>query len=174
MKRYYILLSVIVLSLMLNSSLHATGKGSFDKPNFNFPKTVIQNAETKLQQALKNGNGEETVSAIIQSSLAKSMISSDSLPQIIYSIDKIAYTENADEIKSILYLLEAQIVNSYYNKFQYKISQRDNGTNSTTRLNEMFEWDASQFKVYISSLIEKSLNFIHLKMLEKLQINIHN
>lgn len=159
MKRYYILLSVIVLSLMLNSSLHATGKGSFDKPNFNFPKTVIQNAETKLQQALKNGNGEETVSAIIQSSLAKSMISSDSLPQIIYSIDKIAYTENADEIKSILYLLEAQIVNSYYNKFQYKISQRDNGTNSTTRLNEMFEWDISQFKVYISSLIEKSINF---------------
>ncbi len=157
MKRYYILLSVIVLSLMLNSSLHATGKGSFDKPNFNFPKTVIQNAETKLQQALKNGNGEETVSAIIQSSLAKSMISSDSLPNILTNIENIIINEKNENIKSILYLLEAKIINSYYNDNRYMLNRRNINNTSTENINEIFEWNIQQFKLKTSSLLDSAL-----------------
>ena len=47
---------------------------TFDKPDFNYPQTVIANASTELNTALKLHEGERTVLAHIQSSILRAMI----------------------------------------------------------------------------------------------------
>ena len=97
---------------------------TFDKPDFNYPQTVIANASTELNTALKLHDGERTVLALIQSSLAKSMISNDSLPIIIDKIESIASVEQNKCISSVIYLLEANIINEYYSRNRYKLPNR--------------------------------------------------
>lgn len=128
---------------------------SFESPNFNYPKTVISNAEKALKTAIKNGNSEDVALAIIQSGIAQSLISSDSLPAIITKIQTIATKENNKCIKSVLFLLEADILNSYYHRNQYIISKRNNL--DITASSNVFEWDSNQFKNKISNLLDSAL-----------------
>lgn len=129
---------------------------SFEQPDFNYPQSVITDASDELEKALKLNDGERIVLALIQSSLAKSMISTDSLPTIIDEIEHFANTEKDECIKSTLFLLEAKILNSYYCNNKYKLSSR---TSLNTTPSSVFEWNASQFKNKISLLLNQALNY---------------
>ena len=149
-------LCILHLSLLANAQiLTNTNKGSFDKPNFNYPQTVISNADAQLSKALDSGDGTTVVLALIQSSLAKSIISSDSLPVIIDKIDNIAYVENNKCIKGTLHLLEAMIINNYYLNNKRKITNR---TAITSNSSSFFEWNEAEFKAHISRLIDMALS----------------
>ena len=128
---------------------------TFDKPDFNYPQTVIANASTELNTALKLHDGERIVLALIQASLAKSMISNDSLPNIIDKIESIASIEPNKCISSVLYLLEANIINEYYSRNRYKLSNR---TEISSNSSNIFEWNEAQFKTHISSLLDKAIS----------------
>ena len=161
MKRFFLfILSAIFFLFSENYAFAAKNKeGSFEKPNFNYPQTVIKNANTHLLKALENGNGEETIMALIQSSLAKSMISTDSLPEILFNINKVASQERNPNIKAILLTLEATILNNYYNQNRYKLSQRESGYTQEININEIFEWNEQQFKHTISTKLDSALNY---------------
>lgn len=161
MKRYIIfILSILAMTMVFSVNAQNTNtkniKSSFTTPDFNYPQTVITDSEVALKTALSIGNGEDVVMAVIQNSIAKSMISSDSLPEIIEEIESIAMKESNECIKSTLFLLEAHILNSYYNRNQYKISSRNN-LNSPISSN-IFEWDSKQFKLKISRLLDNALS----------------
>lgn len=163
MKRYaFLILSILSLATAFSVSAQQTpsmkGQGaSFEAPDFNYPQTVISNANVVLKDAFEKGNNEDVVLAIIQTSLAQSFISSDSLPEIIDEIEHVIAKENNECIKSTLLLLEAHILNTYYNRNQYKISSRNNLEFSIS-LN-IFEWDSKQFKSKISSILQKALSY---------------
>ena len=168
MKRLLIFLfSLLVISIVTSHSLQAQQRipkspivssinSSFEVPDFNYPQTVIADANEKLAQALNTKNGEDVVLALIQSSLAKSKISNDSLPIIIDEIEQIATIEKNECIKSTLYLLEATILNSYYNNNKYSLSRR---TALNLASSNVFEWNTSQFKSKISSLLNQALSY---------------
>ena len=149
-------LCILCLSDMANAQIIInSNKGSFDKPNFNYPQTVIADADAQLSKALASNDGETVVLALIQSSLAKSMISSDSLPVIIDKIENIANVENNKCIKSTLRLLEAMILNDYYLNNKRKISNRSVIASNSSSL---FEWNEDEFKTHISKLLDMSLS----------------
>ncbi len=160
MNRHIILASLFILFATLfnnaTAGYNTANKSTFNRPNFAFPQTVIADAESQLKEAIANKNGEKTVMALIQTSLAKSIITTDTLPSIIESIDKVIAVETNPCIKSILYLLEAKIYSAYFNHFRYKISSRNNLAKELN--NDFSEWDAEQFKMKISSLLELSLH----------------
>ena len=163
MKRYaFLILSILSLATAFSVSAQQTPSmkdqaSSFEAPDFNYPKTVISNADIALKTAMANGNSEDVVLAVIQSSLAQSFISSDSLPEIIEEIENVIAKDSNECIKATLLLLEANILNTYYNRNLYKISSRNNLY--TPISSNIFEWDAKQFKSKISSLLEKALSF---------------
>ncbi len=111
MKRYaFFLLPMLFLATAISVSAQHTASikeqdTSFEAPDFNYPKTVINNANVALENAFVKGNNEDVVLAVIQTSLAQSFISSDSLPEIIDEIEHVVAKENNECIKSTLLLL---------------------------------------------------------------------
>lgn len=163
MKRYaFFLLPMLFLATAISVSAQHTASikeqdTSFEAPDFNYPKTVISNANVALENAFVKGNNEDVVLAVIQTSLAQSFISSDSLPEIIDEIEHVIAKENNECIKSTLLLLEAHILNTYFNRNLYKISSRNNLYLPIS--SNIFEWDTKQFKSKISNLLDKALSF---------------
>ena len=58
-------------------------------PDFAYPEKVLVTAQKDLTAALKSGNGEATVNALVRYGLAKSAVSADSLKSVISRIDGI-------------------------------------------------------------------------------------
>ena len=165
MKRYvFILIAVLMYCVAFgqkSSSKNAkttTIESSFEAPDFNYPQTVIADADIQLKKALKDGNGETVALALIQTSLAQSKISADTLPTIIKNVEQVQHKISNPSIKAILYLLDAQILNTYYNRNKYKKISRRNNLLPATSLN-ILEWDAKQFKVRISELLDSALSY---------------
>lgn len=153
--RYAILL---IVSINISFQSFAQKENTFKSPDFNYPQTVIENADAMLAKALKGGDGEAVALALIQSSLAKSSISEDSLPSILSSIDNIIKIEKDKNIKSILLLLEAKIITDYYQENRYTLSQRVSIDTAIDNINNIFEWNELQFKIKISTLLDIALS----------------
>jgi hypothetical protein len=146
--------ALLVVSLI---SLTMTGKKLVNstKPDFDFPKTVIENADKNLHKALQDGNSNDVIKYLIQSSLAKSMISDDNMPSVIKGIDSVAAIDKNPCSRAILYHLEAMAYNSYYSKFSYKISGRI--VPDGTVPDDITEWSPTLFHKKIISLVNKSI-----------------
>ena len=153
--RYAILL---IVSINISFQSFAQKENTFKSPDFNYPQTVIENADAMLAKALKRGDGEAVALALIQSSLAKSSISEDSLPSILSSIDNIIKIEKDKNIKSILLVLEAKIITDYYQDNRYTLSQRVSIDTAVDNINNIFEWNELQFKIKISTLLDSALS----------------
>ena len=131
---------------------HSSGK---DKViDFNFPQDVSKNALTDLDKALKTGDGELTVDALVRYGIAESGISQDNMPDIVNRIEGAIAKENQPHIKALLYHLEAQIYQGYRDRYA-RWSDRSNPVEETPA--DISEWDRSQFDKKINELIEKSL-----------------
>ena len=55
--------------------------------DFNYPQDVSRQALDDLNAALKTGDGQQTVDALVRYSIAKSGISQDNMPGIINKIE---------------------------------------------------------------------------------------
>lgn len=161
MKRY-VLLSITLICMLFPGNSYAQKqinsiRSSFYSPDFNYPQNVIEEAETRMQQSLMSGNGNDLMRGVIQSTLAKSTISSDTLPSIIHEINEVRKRETNECIKASLYILEAFIYNKYYNLDSRKINNRND--TKTPDSSTIFEWGDSQFCDTISALIDKALSY---------------
>ena len=78
-------------------------------PDFAYPEKVLVTAQKDLTAALKSGNGEATVNALVRYGLAKSAVSADSLKSVISRIDGIRLSSTDPAVKSMLALIEADL-----------------------------------------------------------------
>lgn len=162
MKRY-IFFIIVIIALATSTKASPQIQPPKDKvhtfqiPNFNYPQDVVDEADLRIDQALMAGNGRDLVRAIIQSTLAQSSISSDTLPAIIHQINDVINRESNECIKATLYILEAKIYSAYYNLNTWKIQNREGAETSDS--SNVFEWNTSQFCDSISSLINKALSY---------------
>ena len=121
---------------------------SASEPDFNFPKRVASTAEADLKTALKTGDGQKAVDAIVRYSLAKSKISKDNLTDIVGKIDSVAAIEQRPAYKALLYYFEARTFYSYMNT--YGVPGRKNPIGQ--RPADYTEWDNTQFKAEMAQL----------------------
>ena len=150
--RQHIFHILFILLLIMAFPFHSSGK---DKViDFNFPQDVSKEALADLDIALKKGDGELTVDALVRYSVAQSGISQDNMEDIVSSIEKVIDKEKQPHIKALLYHLEALIYQDYRNRYA-RWSDRNNPVEETPA--DLSEWDRSQFDKKINELIEKSL-----------------
>ena len=122
--------------------------------DFNYPQDVSKEALTDLDKALKSGDGELTVDALVRYSLAQSGISQDNMPDIVERIEKTIAKEKQPHIRTLLYYFEALVYQSYRNRYA-RWSNRKNPVEEIPA--DVSEWDRNQFDKKIAELVEKSL-----------------
>ncbi len=123
--------------------------------DFNFPQDVSKKALTDLDKALKWGNGELTVDALVRYGIAQSGISQDNMPDIIDRIEAAINKERQPHIRALLYHLEAIVYQDYRDRYA-RWSDRNNPVEETPA--DVSEWDRKQFDKKIVELIEQSLS----------------
>ena len=151
MKRIF---TIFTLFLMIMASpFNSMGK---DKKviDFNYPQDVSKEALADLDKALKSGNGQLTVDALVRYSIAESGISQDNMPDIVKRIEQAIAKEKQPHIRALLCHLEAQIYLGYRNRYA-RWSDRNNPVEEVPA--DVSEWDRQQFDKKITELIEKSL-----------------
>ena len=130
------------------------GASSVKTPDFDYPKTVAEDASKDLKAALKTSDGQKAIDAIIRYSIAKGLISDENMPDIIKNIENVIAKENRPQFKSLLYYFEALAFKSYSENFSFY--DRDNADDETPA-NDYSEWDRDQFEAKVDELIRLSL-----------------
>ena len=111
-QRIFILFTAILLAMAF--PFNTLGNKVID---FNFPQDVSKQALDDLNKALKTGDGQQTVDALVRYSIAQSGISQDNMPDIIKKIESVSNKEKRPEFKALLYYFEAMAYQGYYNRF---------------------------------------------------------
>lgn len=125
-----------------------------NKIDFNYPQDVSKTALADLQSALKTGDGELTVDALIRYSIAQSGISEDNLKDIIDRIEATIKKEKRPEIKALLYYFEARIFDEYMRNGNVREAKDVEGKLPSE---DYSEWTAMQFKEKIDELLMLSV-----------------
>ncbi|MGN0232261.1 MAG: hypothetical protein ACI4A8_08660, partial [Muribaculaceae bacterium] len=143
---------IIILITIMTLSVNASSK--IDKPDFAFPKTVMENADEAIEKALKNNDAPTLVKAMVQHSLAQSVITAESYGLIVEKIDSIIGKTKDLAAKQLLISLKAQVVDGYYTNNRYKFGHRQES--STVRPDDIDEWSEEQIVEYIRELTDLS------------------
>lgn len=151
-------------------NLHGKGTKK-DVVDFNYPQSVQENAVNDLNKALKSGNGNMAVDALVRYSIALSGISQEKMPDIISRIDSTITIEKKPEIKSLLYYFQAYVFKCYSDRYCYL--NRHNAADEV-KPDDYTEWDQAQFNVRIAELINKALHPELVSALQKKPITKFN
>lgn len=109
------LFSMMLLSIVACFVIHAA-----TNPDFRFPKTVAENAKADLKSALKSGDGEGVIDALIRYSLSWSSISEEHLEEITNRIEQVANAEEQrPDVRALLLHLEALVIEAHPNRWQH-------------------------------------------------------
>ena len=151
MKRIFTIFTFFLM--IMASPFNSMGK---DKKviDFNYPQDVSKEALADLDKALKSGNGQLTVDALVRYSIAESGISQDNMPDIVERLDQVIAKEKQPHIKALLYYFEALVYQGYRDRYA-RWSDRNNPVGEVPA--DVSEWDRKQFDKKITELIEKSL-----------------
>ncbi len=136
------------MAFPLNSS------GKVKEVDFNFPKDVSKEALSDLDKALKTGDGQKTVDALVRYSIAESGISSDNMTEVVDRIEAVIKKEKQPHIRALLYYFEAMIYQSYCESYaihRFRVNPVEE------RPNDVSEWNRTQFEAKVMELIGKSL-----------------
>ena len=152
MKQTIILLLSIVL-LIMAFPFHSSGNNR--EIDFNFPRDVSNEALTDLDKALKSGDGELTIDALVRYGIAKSSVSKDNMADIISRIDAVINSEKRPHIQALLTHLEARVYQGYRDRYA-RWSDRQNPVDELPA--DISEWDRDQFSHKITQLVEASLS----------------
>lgn len=131
-----------------------TGTHDTDKPDFNYPKTVSDNALLQIEQAERTGNSAAIVQALVQYSLAQSKISNDNAPDILSKISQHASAERRADYKALLLTLQAAVETAYGNTFP---NTRANTTHDTLP-QDISEWSRNDLRGHVSKLYAQALS----------------
>ncbi|MCM1319194.1 MAG: hypothetical protein NC217_02295 [Muribaculaceae bacterium] len=123
-------------------------------PDFAFPQTVINNAETELRQAFKTGNDESLIQCAIQLVIANDAISNERMPQMAQLLDSLA-RQSSTAVSAVLYSVEAELYQEVYMDSRWQFDQRK--LPLETYPADPQQWDRQLFAKKVLSLINQSL-----------------
>ena len=132
--------------------IHSSGNNR--EIDFNFPQDVTKEALADLDKALKSGDGELTIDALVRYGIAQSSLSQDNMADIITRVENAIAKEKQPHLRALLYHLEAMIYQGYRDRYA-RWSDRNNPVGETPT--DYSEWDQLQFDKKITELVEKSL-----------------
>ena len=122
--------------------------------DFNYPKDVSKEALSDLDKALKNGDGQMTVNALVRYSIAQSGISQDNMPDIVNQLETVINKEKQPHIRALLNYFEATVYESYLSRYGWG-RKRNNPVEETPT--DISEWSREQFEHKIVELTKKSI-----------------
>lgn len=124
-------------------------------PDFAYPETVTKTSEKEIDSALKTGDDKEAIRALINYSLAQSMIGSDNYPDVIKKVKTIESKLKSPQAKSLVNSLLAEIYTAIFTADSYKYNQR---SLPLLPIPEDFnEWSGDQFRHVITNLSKESM-----------------
>ena len=128
--------------------------GGVKDVDFNYPKVVTADALKDLDEALKTGNGQLTVNALVRYSIAQSGISQDNMPDIVNQLETVINKEKQPHIRALLNYFEATVYESYCYRYGWSRKRLNPAEEMPT---DISEWDRNQFERKIIELAEKSV-----------------
>ena len=156
MKQRFLHILLIVLLVMIYP-FQTSGK--VREVDFNYPQDVSKEALADLDKALKVGDGQLTVNALIRYSIAQSGISSDNMPDIVSRIESVINKEKQPHIRALLNYFEAIVYSNYCSRYAWGRKRLNPAEETPT---DISEWDHAQFERKIIELADKSLADIEL------------
>ena len=145
---YFLLLAFLAMAFPFHSS------GGVKDVDFNYPKDVTADALKDLNEALKTGNGQLTVNALVRYSIAQSGISQDNMPDIVNQLETVINKEKQPHIRALLNYFEATVFESYCYRYGWGRKRLNPAEEMPT---DISEWDRNQFERKIIELAEKSV-----------------
>lgn len=124
-------------------------------PDFAYPETVSKTAEKEIDAALIAGDEKEAVRALMNYSLAQTMIGADNYPEVIKKVKAVEGKLNSPQSKSLVNSLLAEIYTAIFTADSYKYNQR-----SLPLLpipDDFNEWSGDQFRHVITNLSKASM-----------------
>lgn len=144
---------LIFLSVMALFNIPSWGKPGGETPDFDFPQQVSKDALRDLKGALKSGDGEMVVDALVRFSIARSSVTRESMDTIVDQIETVVKKEQRTDIKSLLLHLEARLFRSYEQAFGGRYRENPEGLEAK----DYTEWDRAQFNAKVNELVTQSL-----------------
>lgn len=145
MKRLLLLLPAVLVTL---ASLCVT-------PDFAFPSQVTADSRVSLARSLKKKDGQGTLQALIELSLARGAVSEQELYNSLPTVDSVANTVTDPVTRSLVQLLEARIYLDIYLSQRYEWDRRDFPLQP--RDSNIARWSGEQLKWVIDSLVTASV-----------------
>ncbi len=139
----------IILFVMLITG-YLAAKADFASPDFAFPQTVIQEAESHL----KTAEGLSRMKAVMEIVTAKSSIDPDSLFSMPAFISSVSKTERDAEVQGLMVLYEAYVVNRIYQRRSWKYDMVQ--APDFPLPENMADWSGKQFKYRVSQLTDSA------------------
>lgn len=143
----------IILFVILMSCYFAA-KADFSSPDFAYPQTVIEEAESHL----KTAKGLDRLKAVMEVTVAKSSIDPDSLLAMPSFITGYAREEDNREVKGLMMLYKANILNRIYNRNRWKYDRVD--APATPVPADLAQWSGLQFKQQIAEAVDSAASLL--------------
>lgn len=156
MKRFFSVAFALLIVFSVMGQMRKGASASKNVPDFAFPDKVELTAMRNLDAALKSGNGPAVVNALVRAGLAKTAVSTDSLPVVIARIEAVAGKSDDMAVKSLLKLLQATIYTQIYQRDTYRIDRRP--TIEGMAGNDYKQWSRKQFLEHVTALTGEALS----------------
>lgn len=144
----------VFVSLLSYMTMNAT---SPKQPDFAYPKTVSAQSEKNLTAAMRTSDYPGVVRSLMDYYLAQVSIDSDKSSAALEKIKDVCAKEKDETLKSLLYLLQADIYLDIYQNNRWKYDERS--VPLTPLPNDYNLWSGEQFRTEISALIDSSLTY---------------
>lgn len=125
------------------------------RPDFAFPAKVEKDASVRLEKALHVHNDSEMFRALMDLTLARSVVSPDTLRPSLQLIDSIVSKTETGVTISMLRLLQATMLKNAYQADRWKYDRRN--TPLMPIPTDYTEWSGAQFRYMIDSLCRLAL-----------------
>lgn len=126
------------------------------KPDFAYPKQVLQQSEANLKKAIKNEDGNLVIKSLIEYAVALDKINSDSIQSTINIIEQVVAKEKDPCTKALLNSLLLDIYCNIYNSNRSIFGARENiGIDIPSNFNK---WSKADFTNKIKGLIAAILS----------------
>ena len=148
MKRFIVYCVAAALSL-------AAMAQKVSAPDFAYPAKVAEQAESSLKSALKSGNGQMVVKALIDGTIARSSVNPEDAAKSLAVINE-ARSQVTDSVTaSMIDLLLANIYQEIYKDNRWKYDQRVLPLNAYPA--NVMEWSGDMFRSRICNLYDRAL-----------------
>lgn len=123
------------------------------------PETSLKAADAELKTALEEKDAPVVIDALIRRTVSQMLISRDSFPSLLSSIDKVARSSKNPVERSVLFSMLSELYSEYYNANKFTIGNRPGVVGEVS--GDMNEWSGNIFADTILYYNSLSLQPVH-------------